>query len=132
MKLSDVRDVLTAISGYDRKPFPDGADVAWLEVLAGIDARDAHRAVVDHYAVRDARPMQPGDVRAGARRLAEMRTRAQRVLPAAPVQTDRAAMAREVIRELTAAAEARYREEHPDAPRYQHRRTPATRVRTSA
>lgn len=127
MKLTEVRDLLTAISGFDRKPFPEGADVAWHELLAGLDARDAHRAVIEHYGMPDARPIQAGDIRARARRLAA--ARAPRELPAAPVVTSRSEAARARIRELTAAAEADYRRRNPEARRYQHR--PLSLVQTS-
>lgn len=129
MKLSEVRDLLVIVAGLNGRPFPEGAPAGWFEVLYKTDAEDARKAVIAYYSNKDADgPITPGELRAGAAWFAERRLRAKRELPAAPVVTERSAMAREVIREMTAAAVARHRAENPEARPYRHRRTLLSRV----
>lgn len=127
MRLHEVRELLATIAAFDRRSFPVGAEVAWHEMLVHTDPEDARQAVLAYYSNKDADgPISPGELRAGAAWYADRRRRQSRELPAAPVVTERSEMAREVIREITGSAVARFRAEHPEHRPYRHR--PAVRV----
>jgi len=87
-----VEELLKLIVSFDRSPFPDGAVDAWFLALDGVDYRDAHQAVLDHYGALGARDKHgavrrciPADIRTRSAALREQRERALlRQLPAAP------------------------------------------------
>lgn len=126
MRIDEVRELLTLISAYDRIPFPQGAEAAWREILAGLPFADAHEAVLAHYRMPDPQRITPGDIR---RRCAVMAARRRpRELPAAPQVGARGAAARAQIRAITAAAERTFQEQHPEHRPYRHRRPTPIRV----
>lgn len=127
MKLVEVRELLNMISSFDRLPFPEGAAITWHEILAGLPFADARQAVLEHYRMPDPQRVTPGDIRKRAAVLAARRA-PRPALPAVPHRGERGEMAREAIREMTAAAVARHRAENPEARPYRHRRTPLIRV----
>lgn len=115
MKLHEVRELLAAIAGFDRRPFPPGAEVTWHEMLVLVDAEDAHKAMLAYYANKDASgPISPGELRAGAAWYADRRRRSLRELPAAPVVTERSAAARAAARRAAHRAVTAFLEAHPD------------------
>lgn len=103
---SEVADLLTVIAALDRRPFPKGAEAAWAPLLERIDYRDAEKAVQQHYAQENAKPITPGDIRGRAAQIKASRHQVERrALPApqGPVCTPevkQAALAQ--IRNLTA------------------------------
>lgn len=104
MRMDEATTLLQVISSLDRKPFPDGAEVAWCLVLEQVELADALEAVKRHYSQPQARPATPGDVRALAGHERDRRGReARKALPAAPARCeDRQARVREISAMLAA------------------------------
>lgn len=109
MRLHEVRELLAKLTAYDSRRFPDGADVAWLEILHRVELADAVEAVHRYYANKDANgPISVGELRSAALWCRDRRMRHRRELPAAPVVTEVADRARAAARQVAADAEARY------------------------
>lgn len=137
MKYDETQALLSIISGIDRRQFPDGAAVAWYEILRHTDFNDAKMAVLEYFSGgADAVPtLLPGRVRTGAQRFRAIRERAdQPAITAAPpkpaAQTRSAAFlaAQAEIRAATARAAAKAAAEDPGRKPYRHRQTLLTRV----
>lgn len=96
--------VLGTIAAFDRKPFPAGAETAWMLLLGDVALADAMTAVRDHYAT-SGKAATPGDIRAKAIAAREARERSERrALSAAPVACNPEVRARAMaeIRAITA------------------------------
>jgi hypothetical protein len=137
MKFPETQALLTIISGIDRRQFPDGAAVAWYEILRETDFQDAKMAVLEYFSGgSDSVPtLLPGRVRTGAQRFRTIRERADQPaieaappVPAAQARSAAFLKAREEIRLATAAAEAKLRAEDPTRAPYRHRQTLLTQV----
>lgn len=137
MKYDQTQALLTIISGIDRRQFPDGAAVAWYEILRQTDFDDAKMAVLEYFSGgSDQVPtLLPGRVRTGAQRFRAIRERAdQPAIEAAPpvpaAQTRSAAFlaAQAQIRAATAAAAERARRADPSLAPYKHRQALLTQV----
>lgn len=86
MNSGDVTVILNLVQACDRRPFPAGAEVAWLMVLASVDLADAMDAVRQHYSQQDAKPALPGDIKARCVAKTEADARkAKMAIEAAPV-----------------------------------------------
>lgn len=137
MRPSETADLLTLISGIDRRQFPEGAADAWHEILSETDYRDAKAAVLEYFSggSDDVPTLIPGRVRTGAQRFKAARLRndtpaveAVPVKPAAQVRSAAFLKAQAEIRKATAEAEAKLREADPARRPYRHRETLLTSV----
>lgn len=98
MSPEEVQVLLRMIGALDRKPFPEGAEVAWHLVLEHVELDHAIGAVKRHYSASNPRPITPGDVRVTAINERDRAARdARRALPPAPVTCEnRAARVAEI------------------------------------
>lgn len=79
MNRDQVRDLLTLIEGFERRPFPPTAIDAWLLLMADIEQPDAIRAVREHFdSAEVSNAVQPGQIKRRANIIRETRERAQR------------------------------------------------------
>lgn len=137
MKYNETEELLRIISAIDRRQFPDGAAVAWFEILRETNFDDAKMAVLEYFnGATDTVPtLLPGRVRSGAQRFRAIRERASRpaieAAPPAPAAQTRSAAflaAQQEIRAATSQAVEKAYERDPELKRYRHRRSVLTRV----